>query len=61
MVRYLAKNALLGLKGSWNWDGLNESGQRLAIGTYIVFTEIFNLHGKKQQFKNTVVLARKLS
>jgi hypothetical protein len=61
MVRYLAKNALLGLKGSWNWDGLNESGQRLSIGTYIVFTEIFNLHGKKQQFKNTVVLARKLS
>jgi hypothetical protein len=61
MVRHLAKNALLGLKGSWNWDGLNESGQKLAIGTYIVFTEIFNLQGKKQQFKNTVVLARRLS
>jgi hypothetical protein len=61
MVRYLAKNALLGLKGSWNWDGLNESGQKLSIGTYVVFTEIFNLQGKKQQFKNTVVLARRLS
>ena len=61
MVRYLVKNALLGLKGSWNWDGLNENGQRLAIGTYIVFTEIFNLKGRKQQFKNTVVLARKLN
>ena len=61
MVRYLAKNSLLGLKGSWNWDGLNENGQRLAIGTYIVFTEIFNLQGKKQQFKNTVVLARTLN
>ncbi|MGZ3939161.1 MAG: FlgD immunoglobulin-like domain containing protein, partial [Flavisolibacter sp.] len=61
MVRYLAKNSLLGLKGSWNWDGLGENGQRLAIGTYIVFTEIFNLQGRKQQFKNTVVLARKLN
>jgi len=61
LVRYLAKNALLGLKGSWNWDGLNESGQGLAIGTYIVFTEIFNLQGRKQIFKNTVVLARRLS
>jgi hypothetical protein len=61
LVRYLAKSALLGLKGSWNWDGLNESGQKLSMGTYIVFTEIFNLQGKKQQFKNTVVLARKLS
>ena len=61
MVRYIVKNALLGLKGSWNWDGLNENAQKLPIGTYIIFTEIFNLQGKKKQFKNTVVLARKLN
>ena len=61
LVRYMIKNALLGLKGSWNWDGLNENGQKLGIGTYIIFTEIFNLHGKKKQFKNTVVLARQLN
>lgn len=61
LVRYFVKNALLGLKGSWNWDGLNENGQKLPVGTYIIFTEIFNLQGKKQQFKNTVVLARKLN
>ena len=61
MVRYLVKNALLGLRGSWNWDGLNENGQKLSIGTYIIFTEIFNLQGGKRQFKNTVVLARQLN
>jgi len=61
LVRYFVKNALLGLKGSWNWDGLNEKGQKLPVGTYIIFTEIFNLQGKKQQFKNTVVLAKKLN
>lgn len=61
LVRYLVKNALLGLKGSWNWDGLNENGQRLAVGTYIIYTEIFNLRAKKQQFRNTIVLARKLN
>jgi len=33
---------------------------KLAIGTYIVFTEIFNEQGKKDSFKNVVVLARKL-
>jgi flagellar hook assembly protein FlgD len=57
----LVRNALLGLKGNWNWDGLNENGQKLAIGTYIVYTEIFNLQGKKKQFKNTIVLGRKLN
>jgi hypothetical protein len=61
LVRYFIKNALLGLKGSWNWDGLNENGQKLPVGTYIIYAEIFNLQGKKKQFKNTVVLARRLN
>lgn len=60
-VRYLVRNALLGLRGSWNWDGLDESGQKLPVGTYILYTEIFNLQGKKKQFRNTIVLARKLN
>lgn len=59
-VRNLVRNGTLGLKGSWNWDGLGDKGQQLSIGTYIIFTEIFNLQGKKQKFSNTIVLARKL-
>jgi hypothetical protein len=58
-VRYFVKNATLGLKGSWNWDGLDEKAQKLPIGTYVIYAEIFNLQGKKKQFKNTVVLGRK--
>jgi hypothetical protein len=61
LVRYFVKNALLGLKGSWNWDGLNENGQKLPVGMYIIYTEIFNLQGKKKQFKNTIVLTRNLN
>jgi hypothetical protein len=61
LVRYFVKNALLGLKGSWNWDGLNENSQKLPVGTYIIYTEIFNLQGRKKQFKNTILLARKLN
>ncbi|MDQ6609482.1 MAG: lamin tail domain-containing protein [Bacteroidota bacterium] len=60
-VKYLVRNALLGVKGSWNWDGLGEKNNKLPIGTYIVYTEIFNLQGKKKSFTNTVVLARKLN
>lgn len=61
MVRHLVKNATLGLKGSWNWDGLDEKGLKLLIGNYIIYTELFNLQGKKKQFKNVVVLARRLN
>lgn len=58
-VRYLVKNQTLGMNGYWNWDGLDDKQQQLPRGTYIIFTEIFNLQGKKKQFKNTIVLARK--
>ena len=60
-VRTLVRNGTLALSGYWNWDGLDDKVKKLPIGTYIIFTEIFNLQGKKERFKNTVVLARKLN
>ncbi|WP_066406214.1 lamin tail domain-containing protein [Flavisolibacter tropicus] len=59
-VRYLVKNGTMGLKGNWIWDGLNEQHQKLPVGTYIVLIELFNLEGKRERFKETVVLARKV-
>jgi len=61
LVRQLVKNDLLGLKGNWIWDGLGENRNKLPVGTYVVFTEIFNLQGKKKSFKQAVVLARQLN
>ena len=60
-VRSLVRNALLGRKGSWTWDGLDDSGRSLPLGHYIVMAELFNLQGKKQQYKQVIVLARRLN
>jgi hypothetical protein len=57
-VRHLVRNGILGLKGNWNWDGLDDKENKLPVGAYIIFAELFNLKGKKENFKNTVVLAR---
>ncbi len=56
-VRVLAKNATLGLSGSFRWDGLNDKQQRVPVGAYVVYTDMFNIAGKRRTFKNTVVVA----
>jgi hypothetical protein len=58
-VRFLQKNSLSGIKGYYRWDGLDDKNRKLPQGIYIIYTEIFNKEGKKKQFKNTIVLARR--
>lgn len=58
-VRYLQKNALCGITGIFRWDGLGEKNQQLPIGIYVIYTEVFNLNGKKKAFKTPIVLARR--
>lgn len=59
-VKQLARNNLMGVTGTWKWDGLDDKGSKLPIGTYIIFAELHNLQGKKEQIKKTIVLARRL-
>ena len=59
-VKYLVRNAVLGRKGYWTWDGLDDLGAKLPVGIYVVVTEIFNLQARRQHFKNCLVLARPL-
>ena len=59
VVRNLQRNALCGIRGSFRWDGLGEKNQQIATGIYIIYTEVFNLDGKKKRFKNTMVVTRR--
>ena len=60
-VRYLAKNAILGLNGNFRWDGLNDNQKALSMGIYVVLTEIFNLNGYTKKFKSVVTIAKKMN
>jgi hypothetical protein len=59
-VRSLVRNATLSNTGSFRWDGLSDTQQKLPVGHYIIVTELFNLRGRVRRFKNVVVVARKL-
>ena len=58
-VRYLQRNALLGTKGYFRWDGLSDRSEKLPVGIYVLYTEVFNLQGKTKKFKHVVVIAKK--
>jgi hypothetical protein len=56
LIRHLVKGELVGQDGSALWNGLDENGNRVPIGVYVVVTEIFNFDGKVKKFKNAAVV-----
>ena len=59
-IRRLINNDWLGTEGSKAWDGTNNDGEKVPVGIYIVYFEVFNAQGEKQLFKQPCVLGSKL-
>ena len=57
LVRNLVQNELLGISGTFSWDGINERNEKARIGIYIIFVEAFSADGDVKSFKKTAVLA----
>ncbi|RRN77777.1 lamin tail domain-containing protein, partial [Pseudoxanthomonas sp. SGD-10] len=56
LVRKLVNNELLGISGSWLWDGFDDVQQPAKTGIYIVYTELFDLAGKSKRYKTAFSL-----
>lgn len=59
-IRKLASNLYLGTDDSVYWDGLNSKRERLPIGIYLVYIEMFNPDGRMKTYKKTCVIGGKL-
>ena len=57
-VRSLVKNGLMGTKGSWTWNGLDDQNQLLPSGPYIIHMIFLHLSGKKEAVKKVVGIYR---
>ncbi|MGB3619061.1 MAG: lamin tail domain-containing protein, partial [Catalinimonas sp.] len=55
-VRHLARNDLLGLEGSYKWDGLADDGRRVRVGAYLLHLEVFGLGGEVRTYRKRVVV-----
>lgn len=60
MIKHLIKSELLGINGTFSWDGIDEEREKARIGIYIFYIEVFDLSGTVKKFKKTCVLASKL-
>jgi hypothetical protein len=60
LVRNLVRNELLGISGTFSWDGVNETRDKERIGIYVFYIEVFKLDGEVKKYKKTCVLASKL-
>ncbi len=58
LIKYLARNEILGTHGFIQWDGRDEFGRICHLGMYVVYMEAFHPGGKKKRFKGTVVLGK---
>ena len=56
-VKQLVNGEVLAVEGAFTWDGTTGSGQRAAVGMYVIFLEVFNARGKVQTARLPVVLA----
>lgn len=56
-IRQIANNKLLGIEGTFAWDGITANNEKARIGLYVIFIEVFDLNGDKKLYKETCVLA----
>ena len=59
-VRSLVRNQLLGLNGTFSWDGINGEREKSRIGIYIIYIELIDLSGSVKHYKKTCVLGGKI-
>jgi len=57
-VAQLAKGATLSTTGFIRWDGTSITGDKVRMGYYVVFFEVYDNVGNKQVLKETVVVGR---
>jgi len=58
-IKHLVKSNLIPKAGVFYWDGLDETGNKVSVGIYVLAVEVFNLEGKVNRYKKPVVVATK--
>ena len=58
-VKTLVNNQNIGNQNRFVWNGLDDGGNVVPVGIYVVFVEVFDTQGDVKRFKKAVVVAAK--
>lgn len=56
LVRQLKDNFFVGNAAALTWDGIDERGEKAAVGMYVLLISVIDDKGKRTQYKEVVVL-----
>ena len=56
----LVNNELLGVEGSFIWNGIDQYNQKVNIGIYVIVLEVFDTEGNVTKYKDKCVVAGKI-
>lgn len=57
LLRHLVRGALVGKEGGVVWNGLDQRGQRVPPGVYVLVTEVYDTSGRVSRCRNAVAVA----
>ena len=60
LIRELKDNYFAGTEALFTWDGINDDGDKAAIGTYVLLISVLDSSNNRQTFKKVCVLGGKL-
>jgi hypothetical protein len=55
-IKTLQRSVICGIKGSFNWNGLDDQNKKIPAGIYVVYVEVFNLIGVVKKLKKVVIV-----
>jgi len=58
-IKTILSHKSIGVQDNFKWEGLDDNGQLVRMGPYIVYIEVLNLSGSKKLFREKVVVGGK--
>jgi hypothetical protein len=60
LVRTLTNNQLIGTEGYFTWDGITNEGTKARIGIHVIWFELIDPSGRREEFKIPCVVGGKI-